>query len=141
VARAVIAGVERGFLYQGGVFQSDVTGSNFTLADLDALASAGTAVTYTLVPNGTGLRAIDRDGDGFRDGDERAVCSDPANPASIPGGTCRFDIAGNNQTIDGQDLAVLLSAWGGSGTGDLDCDGVIGAADLAIMLNAWGTCH
>ena len=141
VARAVIAGVERGFLYQGGVFQSDVAGSNFTVADLDALASAGTAVTYTLVPNGTGLRAIDRDGDGFRDGDERAVCSDPANPASIPGGTCRFDIAGGNQTIDGQDLAVLLGAWGGSGAGDLDCDGVIGAADLAIMLNAWGACH
>ena len=38
----------------------------------DALATATTSVTYTLVPNGTGLRAIDRDGDGFRDGDERA---------------------------------------------------------------------
>jgi hypothetical protein len=140
-ARATVGGVERGYLYQSGSFQTDVTGEVRTLAELDALAAAGTVVTYTLVPNGTGARVLDRDGDGFRDGDERAACSDPANPGSTPNSTCRFDIAGANGVIDGQDLSVLLGNWGGTGAGDLNCDGLVGGADLAIMLGAWGVCQ
>ena len=38
---------------------------------------------------------------------------------------------------DGQDLAILLAAWGTSGPGDLDGDGVVGGADLAILLGFW----
>jgi len=140
-ARAVVNGVERSYLYQAGSFQTDVAGEVRTLADLDALATAGSVVTYTLVPNGTGARVLDRDGDGFRDGDERAACSDPADAQSTPNSTCRFDIAGNNGVIDGQDLGVLLGNWGGSGTGDLNCDGVISGADLGIMLGSWGVCQ
>jgi len=140
-ARAVVNGVERSYLYQSGSFQTDVAGEVRTLADLDALATAGSVVTYTLVPNGTGARVLDRDGDGFRDGDERAACSDPANPGSTPNSTCRFDIAGNNGVIDGQDLGVLLGNWGGSGAGDLNCDGVVGGADLGILLGSWGVCQ
>jgi len=26
------------------------------------------------------------------------------------------------------------------GTGDLNCDGVVGGADLGLLLAAWGTC-
>jgi len=141
VARARVGGAERSWLYQSGVFQADVTGETATLAALDALAAAGSPVTYTLVPNGTGARALDRDGDGYRDGDERAACSDPADPASTPASTCRYDIAGDPFTIDGQDLAVLLSNWAGTGAGDLNCDGAVGAPDLAIMLNVWGPCQ
>ena len=141
VAKAVLNGVERGYLYQSGSFQTDVSGTTTTLAALDALATATTAVTYTLVPNGTGLRAIDRDGDGFRDGDERAQCSDPADPASIPGGTCRADIANNDDVIDASDLAMLLSSWGAAGgPADIDCDGIVGGSDLAALLGTWGTC-
>ena len=140
-ARAVVNGVERSYLYQAGSFQTDVAGEVRTLADLDALATAGSVVTYTLVPNGTGARVLDRDGDGFRDGDERAACSNPADAQSTPNSTCRFDIAGNNGVIDGQDLGVLLGNWGGSGTGDLNCDGVISGADLGIMLGSWGVCQ
>ena len=139
-ARAVVGGVERGYLYQSGSFQTDVAGQTRTLAELDALAASGAQVTYTLVPNGTGGRALDRDGDGFRDGDERAACSDPADPRSTPTSTCRFDIAGRDGMIDGPDLAVLLGNWGGSGAGDFNCDGSIGGADLAILLGAWGAC-
>ncbi len=139
-ARAVVGGVERGYLYQSGSFQTDVAGQTRTLAELDALAASGAQVTYTLVPNGTGGRALDRDGDGFRDGDERAACSDPADPGSTPTSTCRFDIAGRDGMIDGPDLAVLLGNWGGSGAGDFNCDGSIGGADLAILLGAWGAC-
>ncbi|KYF68653.1 beta-propeller fold lactonase family protein [Sorangium cellulosum] len=42
-------------------------------------------LTYTCVPPGSGERiGIDRDGDGFRDGDERDAGSDPADPTSVP---------------------------------------------------------
>ena len=140
-ARALTAGSERSYLLQAGVFQSDIAGENTTLAALDSLAAKGAVVTYTLVPNGTGLRALDRDGDGFRDGDERAACSDPADPFSRPDGTCRFDLAGDPFTLDAQDLAILLNNWGAAGAGDLNCDGIVGGQDLAILLNAWGVCR
>ena len=140
-ARALTAGAERSYLLQAGVFQSDIAGETTTLAALDSLAAKGAVVTYTLVPNGTGLRALDRDGDGFRDGDERAACSDPADPFSRPDGTCRFDLAGDPFTLDAQDLAILLNNWGAAGAGDLNCDGIVGGQDLAILLNAWGVCR
>jgi YVTN family beta-propeller protein len=87
VAKTRVAGVERGYLYQParGNFDADLAGEIETLAGLDALADAGAAVTYTLLPNGTGRRAIDRDGDGFLDGDERLAGTDPDDPASFPG--------------------------------------------------------
>ena len=48
----------------------------------------GHPLTYTCVPPGSGLRlAVDRDGDGFWDGDERAAGSDPSDPTSTPAGT------------------------------------------------------
>jgi hypothetical protein len=97
-------------------------------------------VTYTLVPNGMGHRAIDRDGDGFLDGDERAACSDPADALGTPT-PCRADIAGLDGLVDGGDLAEVLNAWGHpGGVADLDCDGAVGASDLAFVLNAWGRC-
>lgn len=142
IAKAVVGGVERGYLWQSGSFQTDINGQTTTLAALDALASGGTVVTYTLVPNGTGLRALDRDGDGVRDGDERAGCSDPADPTSVPGSPCRADIANNDGTIDAADLATLLSAWGSTDASvDLDCDGTIGGSDLAVLLGSWGPCQ
>lgn len=145
IARKPQGSIEVGYLYQSGSFQTDVAGTTTTLAALDAAAAAGNPVTYTLVPNGTGLRAIDRDGDGFRDGDERAQCSNPADPTSIPGATCRANIAGGTGAgdvaiVDGADLAALLNAWGTSGIADLNCDTFVDGADLSIMLNSWGVC-
>ena len=41
--------------------------------------------------------------------------------------------------VNGGDLAILLGAWGTTGSpADLDGDGVVGAADLAMLLGAWG---
>jgi hypothetical protein len=40
--------------------------------------------------------------------------------------------------VNAADLAVILNNWGGSGAGDLDGDGSVGAADLSAVLNAWG---
>jgi hypothetical protein len=53
---------------------------------LRALASASNRpVTYTCVPPGSGVRiGVDRDEDGYLDGDERDAGSDPADPESVP---------------------------------------------------------
>ena len=40
-------------------------------------------------------------------------------------------------SVSGPDLAMLLSNWGGSGTGDINNDGTVGGPDLAAMLAAW----
>jgi hypothetical protein len=40
--------------------------------------------------------------------------------------------------VNSQDLAVLLNAWGASGSAaDLNGDGTVGAPDLAILLSRW----
>lgn len=142
VAKCVLGGIEHGFVYTAGVFAADESGASATAKSLDALAKKGVPVTYTIVPKGSGARWIDRDGDGFLDGDERALCSDPADPASNPASPCRADIVGANGIIDGEDLAVVLNNWGASGTlADIDCNGVVDAEDLALVLNAWGPCR
>lgn len=53
---------------------------------------------------------------------------------------CPGDIDGSG-SVDGSDLAMLLSLWGsGSGHGDLDGSGVVDGSDLAILLANWGSC-
>ncbi len=88
VAKSERAGVETGFLYTGaGQFQSDRRGqAPISDAALRQLAtSPDRPVTYTCVPPGSGLRiALDRDGDGALDGDERAALRDPASATSAP---------------------------------------------------------
>jgi len=39
--------------------------------------------------------------------------------------------------VDGADLGILLSNWGGKGVGDLNDDGIVDGADLGILLSAW----
>jgi hypothetical protein len=52
-----------------------------TLVTSGKLAS----ITYTAVPRGSGARiAIDRDGDGYADGDEVSRGTNPADPNSHP---------------------------------------------------------
>lgn len=76
----------KGFLYQGdGTFLR-------SRSDKDPISDAklrkkadSNAVTYTCVPPGNGMRiALDRDEDGFLDGDEIKAGSDPADPNSVP---------------------------------------------------------
>lgn len=89
VARGQSWGRERGWLYWEGRWQGDLR-DEAALDDAALLALAeqpGGELTLTCVPPGDGPRgALDRDGDGFRSGDELAAGTDPANAASRPPG-------------------------------------------------------
>jgi hypothetical protein len=50
---------------------------------------------------------------------------------AVPG-----DLNGDG-SVDGADLGLLLSNWGGSGIGDLTGDGLVDGADLGLLLSAW----
>jgi hypothetical protein len=80
---------EKGYLYDvdSGLFignrRCDAPLSDVSLR-LRALQDGG-ELTYTCTPPGSGVRiGIDRDEDGFLDGDEEDAGSDPADPTSIP---------------------------------------------------------
>lgn len=40
--------------------------------------------------------------------------------------------------VNGQDLGMLLGAWGTSGAADLNGDGTVNGIDLGMLLGAWG---
>jgi hypothetical protein len=88
VAKADVAGHELGFVYLGaGKFMGNRQDlPPISSAALRALSSVlGLEITYTCAPPGSGIRiGIDRDEDGFLDGDEQDAGSDPADPASTP---------------------------------------------------------
>lgn len=78
----------RGWVYLGGgSWRPDKQADpDISQATLLALAGAGSEITFTGVVEGTEMRlGIDRDQDGFRDGDELDAGSDPGDPASTPG--------------------------------------------------------
>lgn len=57
---------------------------------------------------------------------------------------CPADID-RNGSIDGIDLAIILSKWGTNGgkdypSADIDRSGVVDGSDLAEVLNSWGPC-
>jgi DNA-binding beta-propeller fold protein YncE len=87
IVRGQIGGRERGFVLSKGSFVQDRSRAP-ALSDNALRALVGTltpSLTFTCVPPGSGWRlGIDRDGDGYADGDELAAGSDPANANSIP---------------------------------------------------------
>ncbi|MCY1039825.1 hypothetical protein OV208_00735 [Corallococcus sp. bb12-1] len=88
VAKGRAGTYEMGFVYVGsGLFKTDRAA--LPLVPAASLRSAVAAnhglLTYTCTPPGSGVRVgIDRDLDGFFDGDERTAGTNPANPASHP---------------------------------------------------------
>ncbi len=73
-----------------------------------------------------------------------AVDSAPMRSARGAGCTllnCPVDI-NNDDTVDANDLAMLLGDWGGCNAcrADYNNDQLVDAADLATLLGAWGPC-
>jgi hypothetical protein len=89
IAKGRVGGLPRGWKYGAGAWHADRTGvADLTSSQLRALAAAGTEVTVSGVPLGSGTRmGLDRDRDGYPDGDELAAGSDPGNPGSTPANT------------------------------------------------------
>ncbi|HEV7733904.1 MAG TPA: hypothetical protein VGR62_17170 [Candidatus Binatia bacterium] len=88
IVKGVVGGQPRGWVRQAsGLFQGDrAPAAPIGDAALRALATPGQELTYTCVPLGEGSRlGVDRDGDGFYDGDEIDAGTDPSDPESFPG--------------------------------------------------------
>ncbi len=88
VVRGGPFGANIGWLFTNGQFQADRSVyAKLPDAVLRGLAQFGweSELTFTAVPKGSGVRiAIDRDGDGYADGDELALHTNPADASSHP---------------------------------------------------------
>jgi hypothetical protein len=89
VAKGRVNNQPRGWLFVGQQHEDDPWESDqhaeprLTTAQLLALAAPGSELTITGVPVGSGFRmGVDRDRDGYRDGDELLIGSDPGDPLS-----------------------------------------------------------
>jgi DNA-binding beta-propeller fold protein YncE len=74
VAKGRFGNTDRGYVLEGGNYRPDVSDApSLSGAELAALVGESTcSVTFSAVPKGSGYRiGIDRDADGFADGDER----------------------------------------------------------------------
>jgi DNA-binding beta-propeller fold protein YncE len=85
VVRGRVGGEERGWLFSQGLYRPD-SAKEASVGEQALLQRAGGApLTFTCVPPGAGVQvALDRDGDGYADRDERLFGTDPANPLSHP---------------------------------------------------------
>ncbi|HMN97702.1 MAG TPA: di-heme oxidoredictase family protein [Phycisphaerales bacterium] len=86
----------------------------------------------------------DCDGDGIVDLEAILLGAPDRNGDGIPddcvGATCPGDINGDG-LVGAADLGALLAAWGSAEPlADLDGDGVVDAVDLGVLLAAWGAC-
>ncbi len=140
VAKGRIAGAPRGLAYVGaGVWQTDHNGQTMSSAQVQALATAGNELTYTVVFKGTEVRiGIDRDLDGTLDFDEA--------PIAPPCGSADFD--GDGDTGTDQDIEAFFRCLAGNccaicGTADFDLDGDTGTdqdIEAFFRVLAGGSC-
>jgi DNA-binding beta-propeller fold protein YncE len=86
-ARGWEANRQRGWLYAGGVYRGDRRDETALELEtlLDRYRRLAEPLTFMCVPPGDGLRsALDRDLDGYLDGDEMLAGSDPADANHVP---------------------------------------------------------
>lgn len=87
VVKGVIGSDLRGWYYNDGAkgvgeFESDQQGVSHTLGELLGFAGSGTELSFTVVPEGTGVRmGVDRDEDGVWDFTELLNGTNPADPS------------------------------------------------------------
>jgi len=97
------------------MFEPDDSGASQTLTQLLA-GAPGSEITFTSVPNGTGERiALDRDGDGIKNGAEIRQGSDPADDQSTqltPEVGNWYNPARNGSGIDLQRVRdIMVATW------------------------------
>ncbi|MEM9799051.1 MAG: hypothetical protein AAGA20_01930 [Planctomycetota bacterium] len=117
VAKGIVAGTPRGYVYTGSdTFQSDRAAEQVGSAALFGGATPSEPVTLTVVPFGTQTRiGVDRDEDGSFDRDELDAGSDPANGASVPDlGTSYCGPA----VVNASGSSAVMSAVGSSRASD-----------------------
>jgi len=149
VAKGRVGGQPRGWIYLGGdQWKSDKTAeSNLSSSALRALGGPGSEVTVTAVPRGSGQRmGIDRDRDGWLDGDELDAHSDPGDPASTPVTTGvgdprtprqdTFGALGPNPFHASTQLSFTLAA---PGAVDIAIYDVLGREVRGLERGAWHT--
>ncbi len=110
VAHARLANVGRGWTFNAGQFRPDRERDNGVgLQDLlDIAQRPESPVSFVCVPPGSGIRSgIDRDLDGYLNGDEIDEGSDPGNASSVPGGTAIPADPTGTAPIEPRDRAYL----------------------------------
>ncbi|HMN40593.1 MAG TPA: GC-type dockerin domain-anchored protein [Phycisphaerales bacterium] len=140
IARGRNAGVSRGWYFTAaGTMQPDRAADPATTVNaLRTGAAPGAEITFTVVPAGAQLRmGIDRDGDGYFDGDEIASCANPGDPTSFPGSRANIDVDASG-SIAVQDIFAFLNRWfAGDPRADFNGAGGITVQDIFDFLNAW----
>jgi DNA-binding beta-propeller fold protein YncE len=132
VVKGNLGGVQRGWVrLANGLLQSDRQ-SEPPVAEATVRAQAATAGqerTYTCVPPGSGERVgVDRDEDGFFDRTEIDAGSDPADPASVPGGTT------TTTTTTGGSTSSTTTTTGGSTTTTTTLPPTVNIQTTALVL-------
>jgi DNA-binding beta-propeller fold protein YncE len=134
VAKTWSGGQPRGWMYiGGGSYRSDKEGdADVSQLVLLSMAGPGTEITFTGVVEGCENRlGIDRDLDGFRDGDELDATSDPGDPASTPN-SGSTDVAGSKRGVP-----ALLWIAGENPTSHLATLGFRTDADGAVRIDVY----
>jgi DNA-binding beta-propeller fold protein YncE len=134
VAKGWAGGQPRGWMYVGGgSFRPDKTGQpDVSQLALLSTAGPGTEITFTGLIEGCENRlGIDRDLDGFRDGDELDAGSDPGDPLSTPNNV-PTDVAGPQSGVP-----ALLWIAGENPTSHLATLGFMTEADGAVRIEVY----
>jgi alpha-tubulin suppressor-like RCC1 family protein len=66
--------------------------------------------------------------------------SDPDDIVVFDPNACPGDLDGDGR-VQGSDLGILFTQWGGPGTADFDGDGIVQGSDLGLLFTMWGDCE
>jgi YVTN family beta-propeller protein len=146
VVKGIQSGLERGYVYVGtNTYQSDRQSEAVSDVLLRAAATAGSELTWTVVPIGTQRRiGIDRDVDTVLDRDELDQGYNPADPFSSPLAFCAGD-ANLDRAVSFADVTAVLANYGqlytnsAIGPGDADRSGRVNFGDVTMVLANFGT--